>query len=50
MVHIHAAFGHDLFQIAPRNGITGVEEYGEKDHVFWIIYALEINRHVWAPV
>ena len=50
MVHFHAAFGHDLFRIAVGNGVPDVEEYGEKDHVFWMMYALDINRHDRVPV
>lgn len=43
MVHTHAAFGHDLFQIAVREGIADVEELGEAEHVFRTMYAVEIN-------
>ncbi|PIL19680.1 hypothetical protein P775_13375 [Puniceibacterium antarcticum] len=42
----HAALGHDFFQIAVRDDIADVEERGEKDLVFRIMHAVEINRHV----
>lgn len=34
MIHIHAAFGHDLFHIPVGDGAAGIEEHGETDHVF----------------
>ena len=44
MIQIHAAFGHDLFEVPIRNGKADVEVYGIQDHVFWKMSAFEIDH------
>ena len=49
MIHANAALGHDLFEIAIRDGVARVEEDSEQDHFFGEMCAFERN-HETAPL
>ena len=44
MIQIYAVFGHDLFEVAIRNGEANVEIHGIQDHGFRVLCVFEADR------